>query len=117
PQAPEWVAVTEVKGTTKGAKREFLDQLTNHVIEYVAREHRKPSARWLIVNHFRNQSPSRRQELYAAERPKIDSFGATEDGLAIDTRLLFHLSQQPHATDAEWLINLRGLAPLQRPPA
>lgn len=115
PDAPDWVAVTEVKGTTKGAKRDFLEQLANHVIEYVHREHRKPDARWLIVNHFRALSPSRRPELYAAERPRITAFGANEDGLVINTCLLFHLIQDQQPGDAQWLMNLRGLAPQQRP--
>ncbi len=118
PAVPGWEAIVEVKGTRKGASRDFVDQINSAALQYVKATGQEPAARWLIVNAEREKAPGDRQQLYASEAAKVAHFGAAEHGLVVDTRLIFTLLRTPAAEHVDlrvWLRGLSGLAPLEAP--
>lgn len=88
PAAPEWESLVEVKGYTKGAKRNDVIQVTQAPITYFAAEHgRPPRTVWHVVNAQLGSDPSTRPTaLPAAEDlAPLTNVG----GALVDTRDLF----------------------------
>jgi hypothetical protein len=85
-----WECLAEVKGySRRNAKVGDLLQLGKAVEAYLLTEHRRPDARWYIVNQAFALPPGQR-------RPPLEGADLTtfqSDGLAIDTRDLFRLRE------------------------
>lgn len=88
----DFVAVVEVKGSTKGASTTHLLRIEAHVNAFREEMGGPPSARWYVFNSFRDRDPSRRSRLFKGQDGAIRVFAAV-DGLAIDTKSLFSLRQ------------------------
>ncbi|MET9910374.1 hypothetical protein ABZZ74_26820 [Streptomyces sp. NPDC006476] len=93
PDAPNWIALGEVKGYTRGAKTEGLTQFLRFNLRYTARTGRNPDACWYIVNQFIKRDPKTRQRALHGKDEDVNAFGAA-NGLVIDTVQLFHLLQK-----------------------
>ncbi|MFH9435681.1 hypothetical protein [Streptomyces rochei] len=87
---PDWIALGEVKGYTRGAKTEGITQFLRFNMRYMAREKRSPDANWYIVNQFLNRDPSIRQKALHGKDEDVAAFGEA-NGLVIDTVELFKL--------------------------
>ncbi|WP_439029258.1 hypothetical protein [Gordonia terrae] len=92
----DWVAVTEVKGYSKGGSTRDLLTLSRWVELYIKETGNEPDARWYICNQFRNTHPDQRRELLRGQDDDVDVF-AESNGLAIDTRNLFRLVRDVEA--------------------
>lgn len=90
PDVDGWVALAEVKGSTRGASSRALTQIWKNVIRYVAAGNPEPDAVWYIVNQLRDQDPDRRPEIFASKQDVLDGF-SDSGGVAIDTAVLFRL--------------------------
>lgn len=90
PDAPEWIALGEAKGFTKGVSETGLQSLARWTAFYVQETGDFPSARWYIANHMLRQDPSTRPEPLHGRDDVVDVFAA-DNGLVIDTRALFSL--------------------------
>ncbi len=92
PDQPGWVAVCEVKGSTKGAKPVWLTMAERHAANY-ARSHddQHPDAVWVVANANLNEPPDGRDILYADKPEELAYFADGNHGLVIDTRDLFQL--------------------------
>ncbi|KQY41486.1 hypothetical protein [Cellulomonas sp. Root137] len=84
PSAPEWVALCEVKGYTKGASPKGVIQLTTRPVQaFVAANQRSPSALWFVANQWLEEPPDRRPSLLGGD-PVVDLI-AGWGGAVIDT--------------------------------
>lgn len=90
PAAPEWIALVEVKGYTKGAKTEALTQFLRFNKRYVMHHGKTPDAEWYVVNHFLARDPYSRQPVLHGKEEDVQAF-AQGGGLVIDTVTLFKL--------------------------
>lgn len=90
PDVPNWVALVEVKGYTKGAKTEAIGQFMRFQKRYMAREGRMADAEWYVVNQFLGRDPSTRQTALQGSPGDVAAFAAG-GGLVIDTVVLFQL--------------------------
>lgn len=90
PDAPEWIALAEVKGYTKGAKTEALTQLMRFNVRYLQRTGKTANASWYVVNQFLNRDPSTRQPVLNGKDDDVAAFAAG-GGLVIDSVTLFNL--------------------------
>lgn len=88
PEDPEWIALVEIKGYTKGAKTNDVNQILGRPMRaYILETGREPSAVWHIVNPERAVDPSTRND---AVPNNLDLEGLTDAGGAlIETRQLF----------------------------
>jgi hypothetical protein len=93
--APEWIALAEVKGYTKGAKTEALTQLMRFNVRYLQRTGKAASASWYVVNQFLNRDPSARQSALNGKDDDVAAFAAG-GGLVIDSVTLFNLLRLVH---------------------
>jgi hypothetical protein len=85
-----FVAIAEVKGYVKGGSSSDLMKLFRFVKLFVKETGHFPDARWYIVNQFRGSDPATRPQLLVNQDSTVEEFG-NDDGLAVDTRCLFHL--------------------------
>lgn len=90
PHVPDWIAIAEVKGYTKGAKTEALIQLARFEKRYYQRTGCSVSASWYVVNQFLGRDPSTRQPVLNGRDADVAAF-AEDSGLVIDTTQLFKL--------------------------
>lgn len=103
---PDWIALTEVRGYGKGAPVSDLARIERFTTYFLEREHRRPSRRWYIVNHFLQITPGQREQPLASEAPALAEF-AGSSGAVIDTRELFTLAEHLHGVDGERLAAVR----------
>jgi len=87
---PSWVALTEVRGYTRGAKVNDLMRLGRFITHYVLEQREQPAAVWYVVNSLLERPPTGRDQPLASHPLEVDEF-ATGGGLVIDTRELFLL--------------------------
>ena len=90
PDAPDWLALGEAKGFTKGVSEAGLQSLARWTAFYVQETGGFPSARWYIANHMLRQDPSTRPVPLHGRDDVVEVFAA-DNGLVIDTRALFAL--------------------------
>lgn len=88
PEDPDWVALVEIKGYTKGAKTNDVNQILGRPMRsYILETGREPSKVWHIVNHERTVDPSTRKDAIPGD---LDLEALTEaSGALIETRQLF----------------------------
>ncbi|MFG1999735.1 hypothetical protein ACGFNU_11370 [Spirillospora sp. NPDC048911] len=87
---PDWIAIAEVKGYSKGAKTEAITQFIRFGMRYQERTKRTPNAFWYIVNQFMARDPSTRPLALNGKDEDVAAF-ASAGGLVIDTITLFDL--------------------------
>lgn len=91
PEVPGWVALTEVRGYSRGAQLGDLLRISGRFVpRYVQETGELPSRSWYIVNHFTAQDPSTRPQPLESNPQEVRIF-ADSNGLVIDTRSLFRL--------------------------
>lgn len=100
PDAPEWVALVEVKGYKRGAKANDLMSLIKYHGIYKDKLG-PPSALWYMANHFLDRSPDEHPLVLAANDDEVASFASDWNGLVIDTCDLFSLLNLVEAGDIE----------------
>lgn len=88
-----WVCLTEVKGFTRGAKANVIQQIQKVAGIYEGQNGRPPSALWYVVNHHRND-PAQTRPAALASNPEEVAVFAADNGLVIDTRWLFQLEKR-----------------------
>ena len=88
--APDWVALVEVKGYTKGAKTEAIAQFMRHQKRFQHANGGMADSEWYVVNQFLGRDPGTRQKALAGSLDDVEAFGAG-GGLIIDTVGLFRL--------------------------
>lgn len=88
PEDPEWIALVEIKGYTKGAKTNDVTQILGRPMRsYILETGREPSTVWHIVNPERTVDPSRRKDAIPSD---LDLEALTDaSGALIETRQLF----------------------------
>lgn len=88
PEDPEWIALVEIKGYTKGAKTNDVTQILGRPMRaYILETGREPSTVWHIVNPERTVDPSTRKDAIPSD---LDLEALTEaSGALIETRQLF----------------------------
>ncbi|WP_024285336.1 hypothetical protein [Cellulomonas sp. KRMCY2] len=83
-----WECLVEVKGYTKGAKVNDVQQITGRPsVHYAAEEGRPPSSVWHVVNSFLGTDPSSRPPAIPSDLDLNPL--TTADGALIDTRDLY----------------------------
>ncbi|WP_460523943.1 hypothetical protein [Humibacter antri] len=88
PVRPGWTALVEVKGYTRGARVNDLQQLMGRPTRvFVGENARNPDALWQVVNPERGEDPSVRRRAIDNDND-LDHF-ADADGVLIETRNLF----------------------------
>jgi len=87
---PEWIALAEVKGYTKGARTEGLTQFLRFHARYRQRTGAEPTASWYVVNQFLARDPSVRPQALKGQDEDVAAFAAV-GGLVIDTVTLFRM--------------------------
>jgi hypothetical protein len=92
PDEPEWLALAEVKGFSKGAKTSGITQFLRFERRFMAETGREPSALWYVVNHQRTRDPVARGMAMAGADEDVAVF-AEARGAVIDTVYLFRLLQ------------------------
>lgn len=108
--APNWIALVEVKGYTKGAKTEALAQFVRFNQRYMLETGSIPNACWYVVNQFAKRDPATRQPALHGKDDDVAAF-AQAGGLVIDTVSLFQLLMQVRAgavSKEDARSNLRG---------
>lgn len=108
-----WVALVEVKGYSRAAKSNDLQQLTSASVAFAATEGSVPDALWYLVNVHRDIDPAQREAALPDRNDDLAAFAAGHDGCLIDTRELFRLRQCVaigQITPAEARKELRGAA-------
>lgn len=90
PDAADWIAVGEAKGFRKGVSETGLQSLARWVRFYVLDHRAVPSAQWYIANQFLLEDPATRPAPLHGRDDVVASFAA-DDGLLLDTRVLFRL--------------------------
>lgn len=85
---PEWVALVEIKGYTKGARTNDVNQILGRPMRaYILETGREPSSVWHVVNPERTVDPSTRNDAIPND---LDLEALTDAGGAlIETRQLF----------------------------
>lgn len=89
----DWTCLIEVKGFTKGAKVNVLQQISKAAGIYQGANKRPASALWCVVNHHLSEPPQARPEPLVSNPEEVQAF-ADEGGLVLDTRWLFQLEKQ-----------------------
>lgn len=93
PARPDWEALVEVKGYTKGVKASDVGQLIGKpVAMYAVENARVPSQLLLIVNGNAESDPSQRAVALGNDPASIELLRAN-DGVLIDTRDLFQANR------------------------
>lgn len=88
PDDDEWICLAEIKGYTKGAKTNDINQITGRpLIAYLRENGQEPSALWHIVNIRRGTSPGTRGPAVANDLDLAHLAGVR--GILIDSRQLF----------------------------
>lgn len=95
---PDWIALAEVKGFSKGVKTAGITQFLRFVPRFTSDAGRAPNALWYVVNHHRLKDPSTRGTTLAGADEDVSIFAAA-GGIVIDTVDLFKLLQQVQAGD------------------
>jgi hypothetical protein len=92
---PDWEAIAEVKGYSKGAKVDIIQQANRHARIYAAENGRNPTV-WMIVNAQRRQSPETREKPFTS---RADEMAVVEDSgdMVLDSRVLFELVRRVEA--------------------
>lgn len=112
---PDWVAIVEVKGFTKGVKETELQAFGRWAERFILDHHRLPDRRWFVANHDRRRDPSDRPVPFAHKPAIIDVF-KSQSGLVIDTIALFEALREVRADPSRvdevrgWLVEALGLA-------
>lgn len=85
---PDWAGLVEIKGYTKGAKTNDVNQILGRPMRaYILETGKEPSTVWHIVNPERTVDPSTRKDAITND---LDLEGLTDAGGAlIETRQLF----------------------------
>ena len=104
---PDWVALAECKGLTKGAQARAVRQITGRPVHAFNREHgRGPDALYYIVNHNIPLPPPDRPEPLESD-PVTISVLAENGGAVIDSRALLR-AQITAMTDPQAKPQLRA---------
>lgn len=117
---PDWVAIVEVKGYSKGAKETDFYKTGRWAEDYIVEAGHRPSARWFVTNHNRQRDPYERGEPFANRQELVAAF-AGDGGLVIDTVTLFEMlrivQSEPSRRDAvrDQLIKATGRLALKEP--
>ncbi|WP_208638872.1 hypothetical protein [Kitasatospora albolonga] len=88
PDIPEWIAITEVRGYSRGAQLNDLLRLSRFANRYLKETGKEPSSIWYIVNQELAKDPDTRQSPLASNKDEVETF-ADSGGLVIDTRCIF----------------------------
>lgn len=87
-EAPEWIALVEVRGYVRGAQLNDLLRLGRFVVRFARDEGHEPSAVWYVVNQFIGSDPSTRPLPLGSNPTEVETFGE-DGGVVIDSADLF----------------------------
>jgi hypothetical protein len=90
PEAPDWLALVEVRGYRRGAQVNDLMRLERFRTRYVRENATEPKAIWYVVNQFFENDPSTRPPILQGNNAELATLG-DGGGVAIDTADLFLL--------------------------
>jgi hypothetical protein len=100
PDQPEWIAIGEAKGFTKGVSESGFQSLARSVEFFIVETGTRPSARWYIANFRLREDPATRPRILHGRDDALAAFQKS-DGLLIDSRALFVLVRRV-ADDPSW---------------
>lgn len=104
----EWIAIAEVRGYAKGATVGDLIRITGRFSKrFRQSKGRDPSRQWYIVNHNLREDPSARPLVLDTNPNEVIAFGE-DNGLIIDTRLLFRAVESTSSKDEIQQSLMRG---------
>lgn len=112
---PDWVAIVEVKGFTKGVKETELQAFGRWAERFILEHQRLPDRRWFVANHDRRHDPADRPVPFTHKPAIVDVF-KSQDGLIIDTVALFDVVREVRVDPSRaedlrtWLVDALGLA-------
>lgn len=113
PDEESWTCLVEIKGYSKGAKTNDVNQIIGRPMRsYIAEMRREPSAVWHVVNTERGMDPATRQRAIPNELD-LDLI-ADAHGALIDTRQLFLAVRDVQAGEQEAAIVRRSLRDARR---
>jgi hypothetical protein len=114
PDRPGWITIVEVRGYKRGAQLNDLMRINRFATRYRRETGNLPNSAWYVVNQYLDQDPTARPVPLISNTPEVETF-AEDNGLIIDSRLLFRLrlrvrsgDLQPSDAQAK-LINASGL--------
>ncbi|MFF7492274.1 hypothetical protein [Streptomyces rubiginosohelvolus] len=90
PDLPDWTAIAEVRGYSRGAQLNDLLRLGRFTNRYLKETGKEPSSTWYVVNQEMAKDPDTRQSPLASNSSEVETF-AESGGLVIDTRDLFKI--------------------------
>ncbi|MFC4372196.1 hypothetical protein [Citricoccus nitrophenolicus] len=90
---PNWVCLAEVKGFTRGAKANVIQQIQKAAGIFEGVNGNPPSALWYVVNHHRNDPAQTRPKALKSNPDELALFAA-DNGLVVDTKWLFQLEKR-----------------------
>ncbi|NOR01366.1 hypothetical protein HGK72_15045 [Mycolicibacterium fortuitum] len=93
--ATSWRALAEVKGYVGGGRTSDFQKINRFIGLYQAKNNNSlPDATWYVVNQFLGRPPGTRPLLMEHQAEDVEVFAENVNGVLIDTRDLFVLSQR-----------------------
>lgn len=88
-----WIALVEVKGYMGGAQVSALLSISGRFVpRFFEGEGRYPARRWYVANQFIGRDPGTRPPILASNPSELSEF-ESQDGMVIDTAVLFSLAR------------------------
>ena len=104
---------TPIRGYKRGAQLNDLMRIGRFVTRYLQETSKLPNSAWYVVNQYIEQDPDARPSSLSSNPREVETF-KEDNGLIIDTRLLFRMQMkvrsgeiQPQDARAK-LINATG---------
>lgn len=98
---PDWEALVEVKGYTKGAKANDVTQLTSRpAVQFAAQQGRAPRSLWFVANAWRDTHPASREQPLQSDPATVNTLEQSH-GAVLDTRDLLRALQQVDSSAIE----------------
>lgn len=89
---PDWVAIVEVKGFSKGVKVNEIAKVTQRpVVQFLKDNNKAPSAVWAIANHNMTLDPQHRGSFVGKPDVDLHNFENVDGGACFDTRDVYRL--------------------------
>lgn len=89
---PDWVAIVEVKGFSKGVKVNEIAKVTQRpVVQFLKDNNKSPSAVWAIANHDMALDPQHRGSFVGNPDVDLHNFENVDGGACFDTRDIYRL--------------------------
>jgi hypothetical protein len=88
---PNWIALVEVRAYGGGARARDFQRIGRFALRFALEHGAAPAARWYIVSQFVGQDPATRPSPFSTNQEDLSTFAA-DDGLVVDTSVLFQLA-------------------------